>query len=57
MHEKYRADKLGNDDTLAGDQKSVNEVSSFNEHTKESKVKTLLQAIIQSLQDLNSVYN
>ena len=31
-----RADKLGNDDTSAEDQKSVNEISSFNEHTKES---------------------
>ena len=46
MHEKDRAGKLGNDDTSAEDQKFVNEVSSFNEHTKESQVKTLLQAII-----------
>ena len=28
------ADKLGNDDTSAEDQKSVKGVSSFNEHTK-----------------------
>ena len=46
MQEKDRADKLGNDDTSVEDQKSVNEVSSFNEHTKESQVKTLLQAIV-----------
>ena len=46
MQEKDRADKLGNYDTSAEDQKSVNEVSSFNEHTKELKVETLLQAIV-----------
>ena len=46
MKERDIADKLGNDDTLAKDQKSVNEVNSFNEHTKESEVETLLQAII-----------
>ena len=40
--EKDRADKLGNDYASAEDQKSVDEVSSFNEHTKESQVKTLL---------------
>ena len=40
MQENDRADKLGNDDTSAEDQKSVNEVISFNEHTKESQVKT-----------------
>ena len=34
MQEKDRADKLGNEDTSAEDQKSVNEISSFNEHTK-----------------------
>ena len=38
MWEKDRDDKLGNDDTSTEDQKSVNEVSSFNEHTKESPV-------------------
>ena len=43
MQEKDRADKLGDDDTSAEDQKSVDEVGSFNEHTKESQVKTLLQ--------------
>ena len=36
MQEKDKADKLGNDDTSAEDQMSINEVSSFNEHTKES---------------------
>ena len=46
MQEKDRADKLGNDDTSAEDQKSANEVNSFNEHTKESQVKTLLQSIV-----------
>ena len=46
MQEKGRADKLGNDDTSAEDQKSGNKVSSFNEHTKESQVKILLQAIV-----------
>ena len=46
MQEEDRADTLGNDDTSAEDLKSLNEVSSYNEHTKESKVKTLLQAII-----------
>ena len=49
MKNKDRADKLGNDDTLAEDQKSVNKVSSFNGHTKESQVKTLLQAIVSIL--------
>ena len=44
--EKGRADKLANVDTSAEDQKSVNEVSSFNEYTKESQVKTLLQTIV-----------
>ena len=43
--EKDRADELGNDDTPAEHQKSVNEVSSFNKHIKESQVKTLLQVI------------
>ena len=37
---------IGNDDTSAEDQKSVNVVSSFNECTKESEVKTLLQATV-----------
>ena len=46
MQGKDRADKLGNDDTLAEDQKSVNEVSSFNKHRKESQDKTLLQVIV-----------
>ena len=46
MQEKNTADKLGNDDTSTEKQKSVNEVSSFNEHIKESQVKTLLQAIL-----------
>ena len=46
IQEKDRTDKLCNDDTSAEDQKSINEVSSFNEHTKESQVKTLLQAIV-----------
>ena len=49
IQEKDRADKLGNDDTSAEDQKSVNEISTFNQQTKESKVKTLLQAIIAIL--------
>ena len=34
MLEKDRADKLSNYNTSAGDQKSVNEVSYFDEHTK-----------------------
>ena len=46
MLEKDRADKLGSDDTLTEDEKSVNEVSSFNEHTQESQVKTLLKVIV-----------
>ena len=46
MQEKDRPDKLGNDDTSAEDQKSFNDVISFNEHTKESQVKILLQAIV-----------
>ena len=36
MQEKGRADKFGNDITSPEHQKSVNEVSSFYEHTKES---------------------
>ena len=40
MQEKDRADKLGNDDTSEEDRKSVNEVTSYNKHTKESQVKT-----------------
>ena len=35
MQEKDRADKLGIDDTSAEDQKSVNDVHFFNEHTKQ----------------------
>ena len=35
MQQKDRADKVGSDDTSADDQKFVNEVRSFNEHTKE----------------------
>ena len=46
MQEKDTADKLDNNDTSADFQRSINEVSSFNEHTKESQVKTLLQAIV-----------
>ena len=46
MQEIDRADKLGHDDTSAEDQKSVNEVSSFNECTKESQVKMLQQSIV-----------
>ena len=46
MQEIDKADKLGNDDTPTEDQKSVNEVSSCNDHIKESQVKTLLQAIV-----------
>ena len=46
MQEKDRDDKLDNDDASAEDQRSVIEVSSFNKHTKESQVKTLLQAIL-----------
>ena len=46
MQAKERAEKLGNYVTSEEDKKSVNEVSSFNEHTKESHVKTLLQAIV-----------
>ena len=42
MQEKDRANKLGNGDTSAENKKSVNEVSSFNEHAKELQVKTLL---------------
>ena len=38
MQEKDRAEKEGSDDTSGEDQKSINEVSSFNEHTKESHV-------------------
>ena len=34
MNAEDRAQKLHNDDTSAEDQKPVNEVSSFNEHTK-----------------------
>ena len=51
MQERDRADKLGNNDTSAEVQMSVNEVSSFNEHTKELQVKTLLQAIAGILQN------
>ena len=39
-------DKLGNDDNQAEGQKSVSDIKSFNEHTKESQVKTLLQAFV-----------
>ena len=39
MQEKYRADKLGNDDTSAEDQKSVNEVSCFNEHKRSPRLR------------------
>ena len=46
MQGKDRADKLRDNDASAEDQKSVNEVSPFNEHRKESQVKTLLQAIV-----------
>ena len=46
MQEKTELTKLGNDDTSAKDHRSVNEVSSFNEHTKESQVKTILQTIV-----------
>ena len=46
IQEKDRADKLGNVDTSADNQKSVNKVNSFNEHTEESQVKTLLQAML-----------
>ena len=46
MQEKDRAGRLGNDCTPGEDQRSVNEVSSLNEHTRESKVKTILQAIV-----------
>ena len=46
---KVGADKLGNDDSPVEDQKSVNEVHSFNGHTKDSKVKTLLQAVVDIL--------
>ena len=49
MQEKDSTDKLGNNDTLAEDQKSGNEVSSFNECRKDSEVKTLLQAIVDIL--------
>ena len=49
MQEKDRTDKLCTDGTSTQDQKSANEVSSFNEHTKESHVKTLLQAIVDIL--------
>ena len=52
MQEKARADKLGNDDTSVEDQRSVNEISSFNEYTKESHVMTLLHTIVGIL--LNS---
>ena len=51
MHENNRTDKLGNDDTSAEDEKSVNEASSFNEHAKESQVKTLLQATVVILKN------
>ena len=34
MKHKDRANKQGNDDTSAEDQRTVNEVSSFNEHAK-----------------------
>ena len=50
IQEKDRADKLGNNDTSAEDQKYVNEVSYFDQHTKYSKVKTLLQATVGILQ-------
>ena len=46
MQEKDKSDKLGNDDASTEDQRSVNEVSSFNKHTKDSQVKILLQAIV-----------
>ena len=46
MIQKDRADKLVNDNTSAEDQKSVNEVSFFNIHAKESQVKILLQATV-----------
>ena len=46
MQEKDKADKLGNVDTSAEDQKSVTELSCFNEHTKESQVEALLQVIV-----------
>ena len=53
MYEEQREVSSDEDDilyTLDGtckeDQKSVNEASSFNELIKQSKVKTLLQAII-----------
>ena len=46
IQEKDRTDKLGNDDASTDDQRSVNEVNPFNEHTKVSWVKTLLQAIV-----------
>ena len=39
MQEKDRAE----------DQKSLNQVSSFDEHTKDSKFKTLMQAIVGML--------
>ena len=48
MPEEDRADILGNDDTSAEDQRSVNEVSSFNEHMKESQVEILPQVIVES---------
>ena len=34
MQEKDKADKLGNDDSSAKDQRSVNKVCSFNKHKK-----------------------
>ena len=46
MQEKDRGDILGNYDTSPEEQKSVNEGSSCNQHTKESQVKPLLQAIV-----------
>ena len=46
MQEEDRTDKLANDDTSTEDQRAVNEFSSFDEHTKETQVKTLLQAIV-----------
>ena len=46
IQEKDSIDKVGNDDTSADIQSFVNELSYFNEHTKELQFKTLLQAVV-----------
>ena len=47
MQDKDRADKLSNDETSVEDKKSVNEVSYFSEHTKESLIARYCRHIIK----------